>query len=73
MRFMDSDLSRLAGMAGAMADADRVLRAMGRGGGSFALAKYLPAMLLAAGGPAASHHRCGRCCMSQPTAFACCL
>ena len=58
MRFMDSDLTRLAGMAEAMGDADAMLRAMGRGGGSFALVKYLPAMLLAAASPAASHHRC---------------
>ena len=57
MRFMDSDLTRLAGMAAAMADADAMLRAMGRGGGSFALMKYLPAMLLAAASPAASHQR----------------
>ncbi len=57
MRFMDSDLSRLAGMAAAMVDADAMLRAMGRGGGSFALMKYLPALLLAAASPAASHQR----------------
>ena len=58
MRFMDSDLTRLAAMAGAMADSDAMLRAMSRGGGSFAMVKYLPAMLLAAASPAASHHRC---------------
>ena len=57
MRFMDSDLTRLAGMAAAMGDADAMLRAMGRGGGSFALMKYLPAMLLSAASPAASHQR----------------
>ena len=75
MRFMDSNLTRLAGMAEAMADADTVLRAMGRGGGSFALVKYLPAMLLLTACPAASHHRYASsisastttCCLPSPS------
>ena len=58
MQFMDSDLTRLAGMAQSMADADTVMRAMGRGGsGGFVLMKYLPALLLSAASPAASHQR----------------
>ena len=65
MRFMDSNLTRLAAMTEAMADADAVLRAMGRGGGSFALARYLPAMLLQAAIPAASHHRCAPMCVQS--------
>ena len=58
MRFMDSDLTRMAGMAESMADADMMMRAMGRGGsGGFTLMKYLPALLLSAASPAASHQR----------------